>query len=71
MQGKLNFRSFMSKDDPLVSWEELAVSTMIEVQAIIKILEIKGLVTKDEILKEVAVVKKEMEENIKKFSKEN
>ena len=61
----------MSKDDPLVSWEELAVSTMIEVQAIIKILEIKGLVTKDEILKEVAVVKKEMEENIKKFSKEN
>jgi len=26
----------MSKDNPSVSWEELAVSTMIEVQAIIK-----------------------------------
>ena len=57
----------MSKDNPLVSWEELAVSTMIEVQAIIKILERKGLVTKDEILKEVEVVKKEMEEKIRRM----
>ena len=28
----------MSKDNPLVSWEELALSTMLEVQALIKIL---------------------------------
>ena len=61
----------MSKDNPLVSWEELAVSTMIEVQAIIKILERKGLVTKDEILKEVEVVKKEMEEEIRRMWREN
>ena len=37
----------MSKAKPLVSWEELAVSTMLEVQALIKILERKGLITKD------------------------
>ena len=61
----------MSKDEPLVSWEELAVSTMLEVQAIIKILERKGLVTKDEILKEVEVVKKEMEEEIRRMGREN
>ena len=61
----------MSKDNPLVSWEELAVSTMLEVQAIINILERKGMVTKDEILEEVEVVKKEMEEKIRKMSREN
>ena len=61
----------MSKDNPLVSWEELAVSTMLEVQAIINILERKGLITKDEILEEVEVVKKEMEEKIRKMSREN
>jgi hypothetical protein len=68
---KLDLRGIMSKDEPLVSWEELAVSTMLEVQAIIKILERKGLVTKDEILKEVEVVKKEMEEEIRRMGREN
>ncbi len=57
----------MSKDKPLVSWEELAVSTMLEVQALIRILERKGLVIKDEILKEVEAVKKEMEEKIRRM----
>ena len=61
----------MSKDKPLVSWEELAVSTMLEVQALISILERKGLVTKDEILEEVEVVKKEMEEEIRKMGRES
>ena len=61
----------MSKDNPLVSWEELAASTMLEVQALINILERKGLVTKDEILKEVEVVKKEMEEEIRRMGREN
>ena len=59
-QEKLNLRGIISKDKPLVSWEELALSTMLEVQALIKILERKGLVTQDEILAEVEVLKKEM-----------
>ena len=61
----------MSKDEPLVSWEELAVSNMLEVQALIRILERKGLITQDEILAEVEVLKKEMEEKIRKMGGEN
>ena len=61
----------MSKDDPFVSWEELALSTMLEVQALIKILERKGLITQDEILAEVEVLKKEMEEKIRRMGREN
>ena len=67
---KLDLRGIMSKDNPLVSWEELAASTMLEVQAIITILENKGIITKDEFLEEVEVVKKEMEEKIRKMSRE-
>jgi hypothetical protein len=61
----------MSKNKPLVSWEELALSTMLEVQALIKILERKGLITEDEILKEVEEVKKEMEKKIRRMGREN
>ena len=61
----------MSKDDPLVSWEELAVSTMLEVQALIRILERKELITQDEILEEVEVLKKKMEEKIRRMGREN
>ena len=60
----------MLKDKPLVTWEELAVSTMLEVRALINILERKGLITKDEILEEVEVVKKEMEEEIRRMGRE-
>ena len=56
----------MSKDNPMVSLEELVLSNMLEVQALIKILERKGLITQDEILAEVEVLKKEMEEKIRK-----
>ena len=61
----------MSKDNPLVSWEELAVSTMLEVQALIRILERKELITQDEILEEVEVLKKKMEEKIRRMAREN
>jgi hypothetical protein len=36
----------MSKDDRFVSWKELAASTMIEVEALIRILERKGWLLK-------------------------
>jgi len=55
----------------LVSYEELIVSNMLENQALIRILERKGITNQDEILAEVIIVKKEWEEKIKKFSKEN
>ena len=61
----------MSKQSPIVTYEELAVSNMLEIQAVIRILERKKLINQDEILEEVGVLKKEMEEKIRKFSKEN
>jgi hypothetical protein len=70
-QEKLNLRGCMSKDDQFVSWEELAVSTMLEVQALIRISENKGLIMQDEILAEVEVLKKEMEQKIRKMGREN
>ena len=43
----------------------------LRLQALINILERKGLITKDEILEEVEVVKKEMEEKIMRMGREN
>ena len=61
----------MSKDDPMASIEELVISNMLEVQAIIRILERKGLITQDEILDEVGKLKLEMEEKIRRMGREN
>ena len=55
----------------IVSNEELIFSNMLEIQALIKILTKKGITTEDEILDEVKKLKVEMEEKIKKMSKEN
>ena len=51
-QEKLNLRSIMSKDDPLVSLEEIALSNMLQTEAVIRILERKGLITQDKVLEE-------------------
>lgn len=61
----------MLKDKKLVTFEELAVSTMLEVQALIRILERKGLITSDEVLEEVSKLKEEMEEKIRRMGREN
>ena len=51
--------------------EKLAVSTMQEVKALIRNLERKGLISSDEVLNEVEVLKREMEEKIRKMGREN
>ena len=61
----------MSKQSPIVTYEELAVSNMLEIQAVIRILERKKLINQDEILEEVGVLKKEMEEKIRRMGREN
>ena len=53
------------------SRKELLVSNMLEIQAIIRILKSKGITTEDEILREVQKLKIEMDELVKKMSKEN
>jgi len=55
----------------IVSNEELLVSNMLEVQALIRILTKRGITNEDEIMKEIELLKMEMDEKIKKMSKEN
>ena len=62
--------NLMSKNQ-LVSNEELILSNMLEIQALIRILTRKGITSEDEILREVFKIKLEMEEKIKDSSREN
>ena len=55
----------------LVSNEELLVSNMLEIQALIRILTRKGITDEDEILTEVKKLQVEMEEKIRKSGREN
>jgi len=55
----------------IVSNQELLVSNMLEIQALIRILNRKGITTEDEILKEVEQLRDEMEVKIKKMGREN
>ena len=58
-------------DKRLVSNEELILSNMLEIQALIRILTQKGITSEDEILREVLKLKEEMEDKIRKSGKEN
>jgi len=44
---------------------------MLEIQALIRILEKKGITNQDEILEEVKKLQVEMEEKVKKMGREN
>ncbi len=55
----------------IISNQELLVSNMLEIQALIRILERKGITNQNEILEEVKLLKAEMEANVKKMGREN
>jgi len=59
------------KMSEIISNQELLVSNMLEIQAIIRILKRKGITDENEILEEVKLLKVEMEEKIKKMGREN
>lgn len=61
----------MSENNPLISNQELLISNMLEIQALIKILTRKGITNEDEILNEVKQLQKELEQKIKDSSKMN
>lgn len=61
----------MSENNPLISNQELLISNMIEIQALIKILSRKGITNEDEILEEVKIIKADIEQKIKNMSKAN
>ena len=55
----------------IISNQELLVSNMLEIQALIRILKSKGITDENEILDEVKKLKVEMEEKVKKMGREN
>ena len=55
----------------IISNQELLVSNMLEIQALIRILSRKEITTEDEILEEVKKNQVEMEEKVKKMGREN
>ncbi len=55
----------------IISNQELLVSNMLEIQAIIRILKRKGITDENEILEEVKKLQVEMENKIKKMGREN
>ena len=55
----------------LISNEELLVSNMLEVQAMIRILCKKGITTEDEIMQEIIKLKEEMEQKMRDAQKLN
>lgn len=58
-------------NNQIVTNQELLVSNMLEIQALIRILSKKGITNEDEILNEVKMLQVEMEEKIKRMQKEN
>jgi len=61
----------MTDKNHILTNQELLVSNMLEIQALILILERRGITTRDEILKEMEKLKVEMDGLVKKMSKEN
>lgn len=55
----------MEPNKETVTLEELVISNMYEIQAVINILKLKGLFTKDEVLEEIKLLK---EFSVKKFN---
>ena len=53
----------MEKERKKISIQEIAVSNMISIMALVRVLEKKGLITQAEILEEIKQVKLEQEAN--------
>lgn len=61
----------MQNENKLVTNEELIISNMLEIQAIIRILKRRNILSEEELLEEVKDLQAEMNDLIKKMSKEN
>ncbi|NLH60721.1 MAG: hypothetical protein GX452_04895 [Ignavibacteriales bacterium] len=59
------------KNRETVDYAELVVSNMLEIQAIIHILERRGITSEAEILTEIKVIRDEMNDNLRKMQREN
>jgi len=61
----------MQNKNQLISNEELLVSNMLEIQAVIKILTRQGITTEDEIMEEIKKLRDEVNDKVKIMGKEN
>ena len=61
----------MPDKNQIVTNEELLVSNMLEIQALIRILTRKGITNEDEVMQEIIKLQNEMDEKVKKMGKEN
>ena len=61
----------MPDKNPLITDQELLVSNMLEIQAVINILTRKGITTEDEILEEIIKLRDEVNKKVKNLGKEN
>ena len=61
----------MSKDNPFEEFEISSISKMLQVRVLTRILLRKGLITREELLAEMKVVRKEIEEKIRRMEREN
>ena len=59
----------MCKKNSVVTVEEIAISNMYEIQAVIKLLVKKGLLTEEEIVQEIRELQKEQIEKREKIAK--
>lgn len=61
----------MSDNNRLITDQELLVSNMLEIQALIRILIAKGITTETEIFNEIVKLKDEMDQKLKDSQKMN
>ena len=69
--GKAIFIKGDIMDHTIATNQDLIVSNMLEIQAIIRILTKKGITIQDEIMEEIKMLKVELYDKVKKSSKEN
>lgn len=67
MQG---IKHIMNKSE-VVNWEELITSNMLQIEAIVRILEKQAIVSQKELLEEIKLIKEEMENKMKNGSRMN
>lgn len=58
-------------NEKIVTNQELLVSNLLEIQALIRILTKRGITNEDEVLEEVKALQLEVNEKVKKMGKEN
>jgi arginine repressor len=59
------------KKSEVVNWEELTTTNMLQIEAIVRILEREGITTQAEILDEIKKIELEMEQQMKNSSRMN